>query len=280
MRDKDCHLTIDAGDVGTEGTGGHAHNDLMSITLQALGETFLADPGTYVYTSHPEERNRFRSTASHNVLQIGDHESNPIPERELFRLPGKASLTLHHWISDEEFDFFDGSHDGYARLNPPLIHRRQIWFDKVRRLWILHDEVKAAPDLSGNGSHAHDDPVGVTLWFHLPPGLTLHEEERHDAFYAEAKSGKGLVIMPLGEFPLKAALTTGGYAPRYGVKVDGPVVQFTGQVKLPIDLVLLLSPHRKVADANLKGIRTEGRAALVGMKSRLSGAPARIKRGQ
>jgi hypothetical protein len=60
---------------GTNGNGGHNHNDQLSIELQVDGVDVSADPGTYLYTSNPEERNNFRSVQAHNTLRT-DHEPN------------------------------------------------------------------------------------------------------------------------------------------------------------------------------------------------------------
>lgn len=60
---------------GSNGNGGHSHNDQLSIELQVDGDDVSADPGTYLYTSNPEERNNFRSVKAHNTLRT-DQEPN------------------------------------------------------------------------------------------------------------------------------------------------------------------------------------------------------------
>jgi Heparinase II/III N-terminus/Heparinase II/III-like protein len=46
---------------------GHSHDDALAIELQVDGRNFFVDPGMYVYTPLPEERNRYRSAAVHSV---------------------------------------------------------------------------------------------------------------------------------------------------------------------------------------------------------------------
>ena len=70
------HLTFSATDNGQLGNGGHAHNDKLSITLTIDHEEVLKDPGTYNYTAYPDLRNKFRSTAIHNVPYVNNTEQN------------------------------------------------------------------------------------------------------------------------------------------------------------------------------------------------------------
>lgn len=55
---------------------GHMHNDKMSIEIIVDGEYITRDPGSYIYTSAPSVRNRFRSTSAHNVIRVDKKEQN------------------------------------------------------------------------------------------------------------------------------------------------------------------------------------------------------------
>jgi hypothetical protein len=59
------HLVIRCGPIGQRGNGGHDHDDQLSVDLWLDGAHVLADPGTFVYTPLPEERNRYRSVSNH-----------------------------------------------------------------------------------------------------------------------------------------------------------------------------------------------------------------------
>src|SRR5207253_6204960 len=48
-----------------EGAPGHAHDDALTVELQVDGRDLLADPGTFVYTPLPAERNRYRAASAH-----------------------------------------------------------------------------------------------------------------------------------------------------------------------------------------------------------------------
>jgi hypothetical protein len=55
---------------------GHYHNDKLAIELQLNNKDIFLDPGTYIYTPIPKERNKFRSTAYHNTISIKEIEQN------------------------------------------------------------------------------------------------------------------------------------------------------------------------------------------------------------
>lgn len=61
-----------AGNIGQNGKGGHSHNDQLSLTMKIFGQDFLVDNGTFTYTENPQLRNKFRSTAAHNTLDLGE----------------------------------------------------------------------------------------------------------------------------------------------------------------------------------------------------------------
>ena len=65
----DVQLVVKAGPFG-EGSGGHSHSDVLSLTARAGGREILIDPGTFTYVADPAERNRFRGSAR---AQHGPH---------------------------------------------------------------------------------------------------------------------------------------------------------------------------------------------------------------
>ena len=58
------------------GSGAHTHNDALSLELSWNNDNLIVDPGTYLYTSDPNERNKYRSIQAHNCIRT-EFESNP-----------------------------------------------------------------------------------------------------------------------------------------------------------------------------------------------------------
>jgi hypothetical protein len=242
MQRDDLHLTIDAGGVGQDGIGGHAHNDTLGLTLHAYGREFLADRGSYLYTSDPAARNRFRSTAYHSVLQVEGAEINPLPERALFHLPDVAHVTLHTWETTSDYDLFDASHDGYRRLSPGIVHRRGVVFDRQAGAWLVRDVLAPA-------SPGGEAEVSIVLWFQFAP-LPLALDEAENSVRTTLQEGPNLLILPLGAFPLKVSFGEGWHSPRYGVRVRAPFAKFSGCVKIPTNLTVLLYPYQNEGDSS------------------------------
>ncbi len=61
--------------------------------LQVEGKDWIADPGSYLYTSDPSARNRYRSCQAHFVPRVGRSEPNPL-DLGLFLLPDRCGGRL------------------------------------------------------------------------------------------------------------------------------------------------------------------------------------------
>lgn len=65
-------VLFDCGEMGPSYITGHGHCDVLSFELFIEGQPVLVNAGTYHYQT--ELRSYFRSTKSHNTIQIGDNE--------------------------------------------------------------------------------------------------------------------------------------------------------------------------------------------------------------
>ncbi len=139
-------MLIDCGPHGSLSYG-HAHADALSFDVAARGRTLLVDPGTYTYTGSAEARDYFRSSAAHNSLVI-DGASSSV-HGKTFTWRHVANCERRAWISRPRFDFFEGAHDGYARLDSPAHVTRSVLFLK-EDYWIVRDCVETA------GAHHYD----------------------------------------------------------------------------------------------------------------------------
>ncbi len=140
-------LTVRCGPVGQNGNGGHAHNDQLSFELAVGGVSLIVDPGTYLYTPLPEQRNLFRSTAMHNTMVVDGKEQNAWE-------PGPAGLFQMKERSNAKVIQFDqkifvGEHEGYGVT--------------VRRTLNLKEDRL-------EGTDECDLPGQKSIYFHLAPG--------------------------------------------------------------------------------------------------------------
>lgn len=153
--DTDNCLVIDCGEVGSL-AGGHGHADALAFEVAVHGQTLLVDSGTYTYHDSRELRDHFRSTTAHNSLVIDSFPSSE--PGEAFNWKTRAHAARNEWIAEKRFDFFEGSHSGYERLEEPATHTRSVLFLK-NDYWIVRDRVETA------GEHEY------SLNFHYARGI-------------------------------------------------------------------------------------------------------------
>lgn len=94
LKGEDFFLSAYFGSVGQKGNGGHAHNDKLSFELVVGTERLFFDPGSYLYTPDLEQRDFFRSIASHNSPRTveGNREQNRFLSR--FSMSNETSCEL------------------------------------------------------------------------------------------------------------------------------------------------------------------------------------------
>jgi hypothetical protein len=195
------YLLITNGIVGTGGFGNHKHNDLLGFEYHLNGEAVIVDPGSYVYTSDPEARNLFRSTASHNTVSVDGQEQNEFRPEWLFRMFEKASP--EHLAVTERGDGVEyrGRHSGYTRLPEPVVHERTF------TLSALDGTLRIADMLKGSGTHR------LRWHFHFAPGLTVVDRS-NGTFDIVAPRQLRLTVPP----GLRATVAPAWYSPSYGVR--------------------------------------------------------------
>ena len=108
----------------------------------------IVNPGTYVYTSEPQMRNKFRSTVCHNTVMVDNKEQNRFSEKNLFQMENNAITKCLKWKTGDEVDIFIGEHYGYKRFSQPVIHKREIAFHKKEGKLEIIDKFR------GEGEHS------------------------------------------------------------------------------------------------------------------------------
>lgn len=135
------YLAIRCGSVGQNGYGGHAHNDQLSFELCLDGQPLVVDAGSYIYTAHPELRNRYRATGAHNTVQCGAAEQChwPAGPGGLFRLSAPARAVCREWQATDLGARFSGE-----LAAQDYLHRREISVAEPKRSLRIVDRLGPA----------------------------------------------------------------------------------------------------------------------------------------
>lgn len=227
MRNNNSYMIIRCGDVGMKGYGSHGHCDCLSFELFANGRTVIVDPGTYAYTADPSARNLFRSTKYHNTIVVDGEEMNRFEDDNLFAMQSDTEPIVNKWITTDEYDLFDGEHHGYSRLKEPVIHRRQIYFNKCKKYWIIKDT------LSGTGKHSFD------LYFHLTPTKIIQN-------YSNIHAENNIIIQSIVSNGLKCELQNGSLSESYGKKIESPTIKYSKTAELPTEFITVISTQQNL----------------------------------
>ncbi len=194
---------VRCGAVGQKGNGGHAHNDQLSFELSVRGVTLVLDPGTFVYTPLPDQRNLFRSTAAHNTMVVGVLEQNSWePGVEgLFRMEDKSQAKA------VQFDnrAFIGEHRGFGSVARRTLNLKEGRLEGL-------DEC----DHSGLKS----------IYFHLAPGCQVQLYPP-----VEARVSLGSAYIKLTSQDGRWELEKGYYSRAYGEKEPAQVLVLKSSVK-------------------------------------------------
>jgi len=186
--------------------GSHTHNDILSFEFSMFGEDLIIDPGTYVYTSDYEERNKFRGTQAHNVVMIDHQEQTPLLS-DPFYFDQRVQMKVLKHEEKDDFIVFEAGFDIYQR--------RFLW-NKQEQSLIITDELfdRVKHNLEWN--------------FHLAPEVKIWNK-------TEVKNSKEiLLIAPNHSFLFKApeeltcAIIEDEISPSYGVKIPTKTIRFSG----------------------------------------------------
>lgn len=131
---------VDCSPLGYLSIAAHGHADALSMVLSVGGEEMLIDPGTYAYHTQKKWRDYFRSTAAHNTLRIDGVDQSVIGGN--FMWLDKAVSRLCRFHAGEREQVFEGEHNGYRRLEDPVVHRRRIEFDTVQAVFNVTDLIE------------------------------------------------------------------------------------------------------------------------------------------
>jgi hypothetical protein len=240
LRGARAHAVVRCGDVGQNGNGGHSHNDACSFEL-SYGRPFVVDCGTYVYTSDAAARNEFRSTKAHNTVIVAGSEMNPLAAQGLFTLRQVARPKLEEWQDSVHSLRLVVSHDGYRRLEPPVVHRRTFELDRST------DRLSVADELLGSG------PQVATVLLHLAPGVTV-DRLGHDRF--TLRIGNAEITLAFSG-PLAIEVSEDWVSDRYGSRTRAPLISASVAGELPLRCGFAFAPMEVAALAPVEASTAE-----------------------
>lgn len=230
LRSPVAHLVIDCGEVGMRGRGGHGHNDITSFELHLDGMNVVSDCGAYLYTASREWRNQFRSTAFHNVAQVGDEELNRfVGPDALWQLIYDAQPVDLQWHTTGFGGYFRGGHNGYARLTPPVQSTREFYLDPVRPRLAIRDRL------------ASSAPRRTKWRFHFDPAI----RPELDGVDCRLRNGaREAWLLGADEHDTRTrTLERGWVSPSYGVRTETWVLVITADT-MPATLHCLFAESR------------------------------------
>ena len=221
---------IDSGPHGTMNCG-HAHADALAVELAADGRVWLVDPGTYSYTTVPEDRDWFRHAAAHCTVTVDGASSSE--SSGPFSWRSAASSKTLSWQTHSRFDYFAGTHDGFARLWPGATHRRDV-LQLRGDYWVIRDRVTASGkhDVSHHFQFAPDVQVAVVA----PDAVVATSTVPQATLRLHALADHGRV-----------AVQDRWVSSAYGVRDEAASVAFTVSADERSDVITLVVPGSSVS---------------------------------
>lgn len=143
-------------------SGGHTHNDKLSIYPVIKKKPLFIDRGSFTYTGLIEKRHKDRMTSSHNGPAVKGWEQNSIWKNDAFYISGEAKC---HTIINNSRDMvtITAWHTAYTRYKPGMILFREVRWDTKNRTMLITDwaEAKIA-----------DESFQFTWYFLIHPAWT------------------------------------------------------------------------------------------------------------
>jgi len=223
-------MVLDGGPQGV-GRSGHGHADALSLRLTMDGQRWLIDSGSGVYVSEdPADRNKFRGTRAHNTMSV-DGVDQAVTD-EAFSWTQIPTVHAENWIVGKSFTYFVGSHDGYARLADPVVHRRHV-LKIAGSLYLVRD--------MAFGRTEHE----LEIRWHFAPdiGVQVIGAGRVRATTTTIVSQLDLIVPEESVWQMEVSTTS--LSPAYGALQPAPLVRSHARVMLPAETATILSPLLK-----------------------------------
>ncbi|HEY6786072.1 MAG TPA: alginate lyase family protein [Trebonia sp.] len=208
------HLLADIGPPCPAELPAHAHADTLGCVLHVDGEPLLIDTGTSTYEAGPA-RDRERSTAAHNTLEVDGRDSTEV--WGAFRAGRRARVSGVSADCCEGVLTVAAAHDGYRYLpGRPRHHRR----------WSLSpDGLRVDDTVTGRGRHR------IVVRWHLAAGT--HVRLVPGGAVITSRAGR-LEVAITGTAGLTVTAGSARAAAGYGATVGVPVLAAALDTELPV----------------------------------------------
>ncbi len=263
LADSEPHAEVMVVDAGPQGVGrsGHGHADALSLRLTMDGRRCLVDSGSGVYISKdPEDRDTFRGTGAHNTVRVDGVDQAVAGEP--FSWTHIPTTQAENWVVGKSFTYFVGSHNGYARLADPVLHRRHV-LKIAGDLWLVRDVAEACvvaglcpaepAQSSVTTRKSTEAQHELEIRWHFAPDLEVRaagagrvEVSKAGARSGEPRSGKPWLTLIVPEETLwhtATEVTRTLLSPAYGAHQPAPLVRCHARVSLPAETATALVPR-------------------------------------
>jgi hypothetical protein len=191
--------------VGTNGLGGHGHEDKLSFVLSVCGLEVFVDPGVYAYTALRSVRAHDRSVLVHNTVSVdGEPQNRPADASFWWGVHEDTRCSCSAWEPSPDACVFEGCHHGYERLPAKVLHRRRIATDDRARRFIIRDKFSPGAEIL--------PPMFFTFVLHPECQAAIHSD--------------GSAILRRGSLEMSFSAKAGSWriekafvAPSYGVRL-------------------------------------------------------------
>ncbi|QHT68082.1 heparinase [Rhodocytophaga rosea] len=121
--------------------------DNLHVDLWLNGKNIIRDGGSFKYNASPEDLKFFMGTASHNTIQLDDHDQ---------MLRG-GRFIWYYWSQALEVDIFEqadavsfqGKAQVFQQVNPDILHLRKVKQYKNSLKWKIEDIIQIPANVPG-----------------------------------------------------------------------------------------------------------------------------------
>ena len=197
-------LLINHAEIRSSYQPGHAHADTLSFELSLFGQRVFVNTGTSQY-GLGDERNRQRSTPSHNTLNMDGQNSSEVWSG--FRVARRAKVTEYTHSENHGKAIVSATHDGYARFDPKYIHQR-FWESTPTTLEISDFFVNTKKMI-------------ISSRYHLHPNVKIVEFSENSALLRLIDRAE-VCVNVLGGKMLRKSFN---YLPEFGLKIPSEFIE-------------------------------------------------------